>query len=528
MIGLVLALPARAIPKAPVSADPSPWVAVQSADSLERLRQNIFSLIDSLERKGKTRVDTTQVSSGTATITTTVSDFTIAEELLHTLDSVIETNIPEIVEAKPDSSTTPTLPTRKGKVSASHTRPLEMCDQAKAILEEAQKDSVSEPEGEIPVNPIFMPIVFNGQRASSAPTLQEKPVKEKENKYTPYAIKRRENSIDRDRKLAEVGAYAQEEIILDHPERIHYTPEKLPPPIRMEHMKKHREMLTMGDFFPPREFDVQGRPIKLKHWISSLYSSLQVSQIYISDNWYQGGSSNINLISAQSYSLNYKDYKDVIIFENTLKWNLNISTAPDDTLRKYSISEDLVRFDTKFSYKAFKSLYYTTSMYFKTQIFNNYKKNTDTRTSSFLSSGELSYNLGMSYNLTSKDKSFTLSITGSPFSYNLKTCIDPKVDETNFSIEEGKRTSNKFGSSFETNIKWQFMRNMYVSSRLYYFTSYNNVQMDFENTFNFVLNRYFSTRIEVKTRYDDSVSPNSRGSYFQVKELLSFGFAFKI
>ena len=254
----------------------------------------------------------------------------------------------------------------------------------------------------------------------------------------------------------------------------------------------------------------------------------KISQIYISDNWYQGGTSNINLISTQAYSIKYNDYNDKILFENKIQWNLNISSAPDDTLRNYSISEDLFRIDSKFDYKAFKNFYYSTSLYFKTQFFNNYKKNTETRTASFLSPGELSYNLGMSHNYTSKNKSFTSSVSVSPFSYNLKTCIDEEMDPTKFGIEKEKKILHKFGSSFDTNIKWQFMRNMYLSSRLYYFTSYKHVQIDFENTFNFVLNRYFSTRIEFKMRYDDSADPNEKGSFIQIKEMLSFGLFFRI
>ena len=266
----------------------------------------------------------------------------------------------------------------------------------------------------------------------------------------------------------------------------------------------------------------------MKHWISTLYNSLQISQIYISENWYQGGTSNLNLIGSQTYSLNYKDYKDKIIFENKVQWNLNISSAPDDTLRNYSISEDLFRIDSKFGYKAFGNIYYSTSLYFKTQFFNNYKKNTDTRTASFLSPGELSYNLGMSHNYTSKNKAFTSSASVSPFSYNLKTCIDEKMDPTKYGIEEGKKILHQFGSSFDATVKWEFMRNMYISSRIYYFTSYKHVQVDFENTFNFILNRYFSTKLEFKMRYDDSAEPNERGSFLQIKEMLSFGLFFRI
>ena len=528
-LSLTIIMPAQSAPRTIPEAPPADTSSMP--DSITRLIQNIFSLIDSLEIKDSTRidihVDTTRLVKDTIFITTEfVEDSIMAQELLQQLDSIVGKKVvADIPIQKTDSVLAKPYAKDTLRKIPPKPQPLKMCAQAQAILQEAKNKFTIIPTHEIPVNPIFMPIIFNGQRPRDTPALYEN-IPEK--KYVPYTIYRRKNSIDKAKSLAELGAYAQATAIIAHPEKVRYTPERLPKAIHLERMKKRREILTVKGPSTPRKFDIKGRPVKLKHWISSLQSALQISQIYISDNWYQGGTSNINLISTQAYSIKYNDYNDKILFENKIQWNLNISSAPDDTLRNYSISEDLFRIDSKFDYKAFKNFYYSTSLYFKTQFFNNYKKNTETRTASFLSPGELSYNLGMSHNYTSKNKSFTSSVSVSPFSYNLKTCIDEEMDPTKFGLEKGEKILHKFGSSFDTNIKWQFMRNMYLSSRLYYFTSYKHVQIDFENTFNFVLNRYFSTRIEFKMRYDDSADPNEKGSFIQIKEMLSFGLFFRI
>lgn len=525
----VQSAPRNDIQKPPVDTSTMP-------DSINRLIENIFSLIDSLEIKDSTRVDmhidTTRLVRDTIIVTTQfVEDSIISAELMHQIDSIVGKDILTQAPDKPLTDTLALAPKAKKDTLRKimpKPKPLQMCARAQAILQESKNRFTITPSNEIPVNPIFLPIIFNGQRPRNLPDLYQHNKPSRQKWDTPYHLSRRTTRIEKDKQLAELGYYAMASAIIAHPEKIRYTPEKMPKAIHLERMKRRRETLMVKGPSAPKSFDIKGRPIELKHWISSLSNSLQISQIYVSENWYQGGTSNLNLIGSQIYSLNYKDYTGKILFENKIQWNLNISSAPDDTLRNYSISEDMFRIDSKFSYKAFGNIYYSTSMYFKTQFFNNYKKNTNTRTASFLSPGELSYNLGMSYNFTSKNTAFSSSVSVSPFSYNLKTCIDEEMDPTKFGIEKDKKILHQFGSSFDANFKWEFMRNMYLTSRFYYFTSYKHVQIDFENTFNFILNRYFSTKIELKMRYDDSADPNEKGKFIQIKEILSFGLFFRI
>ena len=92
-----------------------------------------------------------------------------------------------------------------------------------------------------------------------------------------------------------------------------------------------------------------------KHWITDFTASLQFSQAYISPNWYQGGTRNLNMIAQAIYNvkLNQKLHPK-LMFEATVQYKLGMNSAPDDTVRSYNISEDLFQANAKFGLKALK------------------------------------------------------------------------------------------------------------------------------------------------------------------------------
>ena len=54
------------------------------------------------------------------------------------------------------------------------------------------------------------------------------------------------------------------------------------------------------------------------------------------------------------------------------------------------------------------------------------------------------------------------------------------------------------------------------------------LQGDFENTFNFSINKYLSTQFHFHLRYDSSAESDPDWSKWQFKEILSFGFNYRI
>ena len=269
--------------------------------------------------------------------------------------------------------------------------------------------------------------------------------------------------------------------------------------------------------------------INRRNWLHSFNGSLQFSQAYISPNWYQGGNNNLNMLLNTEFNIKLNEkFHPNLLFETSFKYKLGMNSAPEDTLRNYSISEDLFQLNSKFGVRAAKRWFYSIQLQFKTQVFNGYKINSNDLKASFLSPGELNVGLGMTYNYANEKKTFSFDASISPLSYNLKSCINSRMHETDFGIPAGKKTASDIGSSGEGKLKWQIAHNISLSSRLFVFTDYQYIQGDLENTLSFAINRFLSTQINVNMRYDSSSPriPGSKWHKFQLKEILSFGFAY--
>ena len=279
----------------------------------------------------------------------------------------------------------------------------------------------------------------------------------------------------------------------------------------------------------PEEHTVEPAPQKKYHWIKNFTGNIQFSQAYNSPNWYQGGNSHLNLLVNAAYNVKLNQtYHPNLLFETNIQYKLAVNSTPDDSLRKYAISEDLFQVNSKFGVRASKKWFYTLTLQAKTQFLNNYESNTNNMTAAFLSPGELNLGLGMTYTYENPKKTVNFTASISPASWNLRTCINSRMDPTQYDIKPGHKFSNEIGSSAEATLLWKMSYNISLKSRLFLFTDYSYMQGDWENTLNFTINKYLSTMLYVHLRYDSSTPPleNSKWHRWQLREVLSFGFAY--
>lgn len=269
--------------------------------------------------------------------------------------------------------------------------------------------------------------------------------------------------------------------------------------------------------------------IKPKRWLHNFDGSLQFSQAYISPNWYQGGKNNLNMIGQLIYNvkLNQKMFPN-LLFDTTVSYKLALNSAPDDSIHAVNISEDIFQINSTFGLKAARNWYYSANLLFKTQMLKSYPSNSRQLKSAFLSPGELNVGLGMTYSTTNKKKTVTFGTSISPLSWNLKSCINSRIDPTIYGLDAGQHIKNKVGSSAECTLDWKIAYNIIYHSRLFLFTDYEYAYGDWEHTFDFSINRFLSTRLYIHMRYDTSTPhiPDTKWSKFQLKEIFSFGFAY--
>ena len=258
-------------------------------------------------------------------------------------------------------------------------------------------------------------------------------------------------------------------------------------------------------------------------WKINGNGSLQFSQNYFSENWFQGGNNNYTILAKGSININF-DNKQNISWENRIDAELGYQTTGDtDTQRAARPTSNLLRLTTKLGYKAYKTLYYTTQVQASTQLVPQYQTNTETIISSFISPMNMTISVGLDYKFATKNNKFSGSVYVAPCSYNMRY-VDRKSLASRYGIEKGRHAYHNFGPSININATWKITKDISWRTRIYWISNMSYTNIEWENNINFSINKYMSAQMQLYPKFDDS-SKSYKGDcgFLMFKEWLSLG-----
>ena len=288
---------------------------------------------------------------------------------------------------------------------------------------------------------------------------------------------------------------------------------------RLSELKVYDDKIVLGR----TQIDLE--EIKKIYWIKKANAIMQFSQNHVSNNWHQGGNSNVAFLSILTGEINYDSRKN-IQWENKMEWRAGYNRIQSEkALRKLNVNDDILRYNTKFGVKAGGNWYYSAIGEASTTLFNNYRSfDSEVFKARLLTPVRANVGIGMDYKYK---KSFSMMVAPISFKYiYLNDTI--KIDPNSFGLQKGENQLKQWGSSLRTELKVQPTRDWDLESRLTVYTDYKKVEADLEIVNNFIINRFMTTRLLINPRFDNTIIlKEGEKSRIQFKELLSIGFSYR-
>lgn len=257
-------------------------------------------------------------------------------------------------------------------------------------------------------------------------------------------------------------------------------------------------------------------------WRREAVIMLQVTQNYVTNNWYQGGSSSFAGLGTAKGQISY--ISDRFTWENTGEWRIGGTTIANDSLHKVNTTDDMFRVYTKANLRIIPKLFASISGELETRLLPTYRSNSNELKSGPFSPVRFNAAVGIDWKPV---KGLSLSV--SPLSYKVIHIRDTaRVRVTDYGLKEGQQTQHNIGSSVRLEYTWKPVREVELEMRFFTYTNYKDVEIDLEVNCDFIINRFLSARLQLHPRYDSSViMKGDKHAKLQFRELLSIGFAHK-
>lgn len=283
----------------------------------------------------------------------------------------------------------------------------------------------------------------------------------------------------------------------------------------------------------------------ISHWKSENLVGFDLNEI-VFVNWNAGGISSVSGLLKGNFTRTYNlDEKNKWFNELIIRFGVNKQNGYQ--LKK---SDDAFRFNSTFGYKkdSWNNWYHTAKFNFNTQFASGYNyPNTDVAISKPLAPAYTFLGVGFEYFL--KEKQFNLYI--SPLTMKNTLVLDQALankgafgvakavyDLDGNLILNGKKSKTELGFLITTYYKKEVLKNVVLENRLSlysdYLNNFGNIDVDWELSFDLVVNQYVKANIGTHIIYDDDIKATKEindqqvtiGSRIQLKQILGVGLTY--
>ena len=261
-------------------------------------------------------------------------------------------------------------------------------------------------------------------------------------------------------------------------------------------------------------------------WTREGNLGLKLTQVSLT-NWAAGGDNSVAFDFQGAYQANYKKGKH--LWNNRLELAYGLNRTGEDGTKK---ANDKIYLNSNYGHSIAKSWYASAFATFQTQFSPgyDYSISKDISVSEFMSPAYLTTGLGFTYE---PNKIFTVVL--SPASWRGTFVLNDRLsDEGAYGVDPGKHLLSSFGANLKGEVRYEFMKNMTVYSRLDLYSDYlhkpQNIDVNWEVQINMAINKWFSTTLTTNLVYDDDVKiaqkDGTKGPRVQFKEILGVGLQF--
>lgn len=286
---------------------------------------------------------------------------------------------------------------------------------------------------------------------------------------------------------------------------------------------KHSYRILLPLLFIISGLTGSAQPDQNPYWNRQGLASVNLSQASLS-SWSAGGESALGLDALLTYTANYK--KDKHLLNNRLELAYGLNHTAGNGTRK---TNDKIYLSSTYGYELTRQLYLSGLLSFQTQFAKgyNYDVSQDLFISRFMAPAYLIAGAGVTW----IPKSY-FTATLSPAAYRATfVANDSLADAGAFGVKNGKHLLSEFGADLKMEVKYEFLPNMTIYSRLEFYSNYldqpQNIDIRWDVLLNMKINNWFSTNFSTNLVYDNDVKiaqkDGSAGPRVQFKEILGVG-----